>query len=140
MVRWILTPVAAILMPFAVGLLAGLIRDGLLSLCPPEHLISDHCNMTWFVYAKQALFVASLSLSAVGVVIIPALLAPSRRLTVATLAYLGGATVATYFLIQTSSWNFFVFPAIGGTAALCVAWINWRARIERPDDPLQKSG
>jgi len=64
------------------------------SFCPPEEMVSGSCQADWYRPAFDALVAAFSGLSAVVVVLAPTLMAPSRRVAVAAVAFGCGAAVA----------------------------------------------
>jgi len=92
--RFTLAPIVAVVGWFVV-LFLGLAAVGVLdSFCPPEEMVSGSCQADWYGPAVDALIVAFSGLSAVVVVLAPTLMAPSRKIAVAAVAFGCGAAVA----------------------------------------------
>jgi hypothetical protein len=126
LIRWVLVPISGVTVWYAVFLL-GIGGVGLIdSLCPPELVISGSCTAAWHGPAVDALILLCTAIAAAGIVVVPALVAPSRRFLVAALAYALGATFAVYAASGGSLWGPFLVAAISGSAALAVASSRWR--------------
>jgi len=63
-----------------------------------------------------------------GIVVIPALVAPSRRFRVAVLAFTCGAAFALYAASGGSLWGPFFVAVLTGSASLWFVGSKWRAR------------
>jgi len=84
------------------------------------------CMATWHGPAVDALILLCTAVAATGIVVVPALVAPSRRFLVAALEYAGGAAFAVYAASGGDLWGPFVVAAISGSAALGLAASRWR--------------
>jgi hypothetical protein len=130
LLRWILVIPAAISAWFGV-LLLGLIAMGVLDMfCPPELVVSGSCTAAWHESAMDALIVMFAGMSAVAVVIAPAIVAPMKRNQVATLAFVIGVLVATGMTLEDPSMmrEPYVAAITGGLAALLLV----RRHLPRP--------
>ena len=106
MVQW-LRWLAVIPAAFAGWLLAFVAVAGvhrlLLVLCPVESIVSGTCEADWFRSAESILMFCFSALAAVLVVVLPTLIAPSRRRAVAVLALIGGAACAVWLGIRADA-------------------------------------
>lgn len=101
--RWFLALLSA---PFGfyLALYVGIFADGFAaSFCPPERVVSGLCTTTWYRWAGDAVVILGAALAAVLVVLLPTLLAPTKRLEVAVTFYSLGAGAA--FLMVSGSRN-----------------------------------
>jgi hypothetical protein len=126
--RWLAVPVSGLAVWYAVLLLGIGSVDVLDSLCPRELMISGMCSAPWHGPAFDALVLFYTGMVSAGVVLVPAVLAPSHRFRVALAAYVYGAAFAVYVLAAGSAWGPFVVAAASGSAALLVAAARWRGR------------
>lgn len=113
-IRWLLILPVSILgwyLVFIIGMgLLGVIEK----LCSEEQMISGRCTAYWYTNAKDALIILLAGLSAVIVVLVSYFLAPAHRSTTAIVAFLIGAAVATYVVIDTGSWFEYAAAITGG--------------------------
>lgn len=92
--RWIGVLPAA-LAGWLLGLATGLFLYGrLASLCPADQMVSGLCGASWYPLASQAVVCFGAALAAFLVVLLPSLVAPSHRITVAWVAFVSGAILA----------------------------------------------
>jgi hypothetical protein len=124
--RWILVPVSAIVAFYAPTVVAIAGFSLINRLCPPELMVSGSCTASWSGLATEALVILCAALSAIGVVLVPALVAPERKLKVATLAFTGGALLAIYIALHGSLWELLTAALVGGGLALWFASVTWR--------------
>ena len=113
-----IVPLAGLGVWYAVliwGMLAVTVLD---SMCPPELMISGGCTASWHAPAVEALVLLCTGAVAAGIVILPALVAPSHRLQVACLAFALGAAFALLAASGGSLWGPFTIAALSGSAAL----------------------
>jgi hypothetical protein len=115
--RWLLVPVV----PFAVwyaALALGLVGVGLLDgVCPAEQVVSDHhCIAPWYSTSVEVLIIAMVTLAAFGIVVGPALVAPSHPATVAIAMFAGGAGFATWMASHGGMTGPFLAAITGGIA------------------------
>jgi hypothetical protein len=124
--RWLLVPVAALAAWYG-ALVLGLVGIGVLdALCPPEQFVSGLCTAPWYGPAFDGLALLCSAVAAAGIVLLPALAAPARRIAVAGCAYAAGASLALYAASAGGLWGPFLGAAIGGTLALGAALFSWR--------------
>lgn len=115
--RWLLVPVV----PFAVwyaALALGLAGVGLLNgACPAAQTVSDHhCIAPWYSTSVEVLIITMVALAAFGIVVGPALVAPSHRATVAVAMFAAGAGFATWMASHGGMTNPFLAAITGGVA------------------------
>src|SRR3989442_8658829 len=132
LIRWILVPLSGVATWHAVLVLGILGVDVLDRLCPPDLVVSGMCTARWHAPAVEALILVCTGIVSLGVVLVPATVAPSHRLRVARLAFGFGATFATYFAISAGAWGPFAVAAVAGSAALWLATSHWRAPGQSP--------
>jgi hypothetical protein len=124
--RWLLAPIAAAAVwcgVIACGLLASNLLDWL---CPPELVVSGACTAPWHPPAFEALVLCCVALLALGVVLVPAAVAPRGGLGVAIAAYAWGAVYAGYVASRGGMWDLVAASAISGSLALGWAWSHGR--------------
>ena len=127
LIRWALVPITGLAVWYA-GLFLGLAGVAAIeSSCPPELVVSGLCTAWWYGPAVDALVWVCTALVAVGVVILPARIAPSRRLPVAGVAYASGVVFAIYAASGGSLWGPFLVAAPSGSGALWLASSRWRS-------------
>ena len=117
--RWLLV-IPAALVGWYLALVVGLLLLSLVeSFCPSEAMVSGHCYAAWFQWSEEALFVLTTALAAWLVVLLPTLTCPTRKRTVASIAYVIGAVTAIIFAVTGPIW----IPAI---AALLMGFLTLR--------------
>ena len=89
-VRWLLVVPSAVISWFLVLLGGTLVYSFVSDLCPPEQVVSGLCNAPHIILLEELSILMTAALSAVSVVCIPPLVAPSHKIHVATIAYLLG--------------------------------------------------
>ena len=126
--RWVLVPLSGVAVWYVV-LLLGIASITLLdSLCPPDLVVSGSCTAGWYEPVFQSLlFVCSVGV-AIGIVLVPALVAPTFRWRVALLAFGCGAAFATYVVLEGFLWLPLLGSVLGGSYALWLAAAKWRVR------------
>jgi len=102
------------------------------SFCPPELVVSGACTAAWHAPAVDALVLLCTAIAAVGIVIVPALVAPSRRLLVAGLAYACGTAFAVYAASGGQLWGPFFVAGVSGSIAVWLASLRWRVGAATP--------
>ena len=110
--RWVLVIPSAFVgwyLAFVIGILLYQLAE---FFCPPELMVSESCQASWFDPVFNGLFVFGASLSAVLVILLAVLMAPAQRRLVAIVIYFGGCLTAMEFAIATSAW-----PAFAGAIA-----------------------
>lgn len=114
LLRWIAV-VPAALLGWYMAFLAGLaLLSAATNLCPAESMVSGACVAPWFRYAEALIFCVSVALAAFLVVVLPVLVAPRWRSTVAWVAFVAGLMVAVYFVVYTAALLEFVSAVVAG--------------------------
>src|SRR5215470_2026939 len=126
LLRWVMVPVAGITIWYAVLLLGLAGVTALDWLCPPELVDSGMCMAPWHAPAVEALILICTAAVSVGIVMLPALVAPARRFGVAMVAYGCGAAFAVHIASSGSLWGPVVVSGVSGSAALWLAASRWR--------------
>lgn len=119
--RWVITIPSAIV-GFYIGLTVGyLIHSAGEKACPAEKIISGHCVAPWMRVVTEVAVALGSAIAAFLVVLLPFLVAPAYKLHVAMVAFIGGLSVAIYFIIAgdvSSMLLPFVFAFFAGIVAL----------------------
>jgi hypothetical protein len=99
-----------------IALVLGLLTRGLVeNFCPPTEMVSGVCVAAWWQPVESTIFVLFSGISAVFVVLCAAVTAPRRKREVVLIAYLTGAVVASWWLIQAwDIWKEFVAAILFG--------------------------
>ena len=105
--------------------------------CPTEYLVSGMCTWKWAFLIQDALVVAGASISAIVVILVATLTAPSHEARTAVIVYIGGLSTAIWMYTQTDAIGAFTGAACFG---LLATWIVYRRRSRRPglNDPYQR--
>ena len=88
--------------------------------------VSGGCTARWHGPSVETLILFCTAVAAVGIVIVPALVAPSHRFHVALVSFVGGAAFAVYAASGGSVWAPFAVAAVNGAGALRLAASKWR--------------
>ena len=126
LLRWLLVPPAGLLGWYA-GVAAGLALHALAeSFCDPADRVSGACVAGWFAAAADAAVHAGVAVAAALVVLLPALVAPGMRGTVAWTAFGFGAAAAGNLAWMTGAWSEMLVAVTVGFAALWLVLRRWR--------------
>lgn len=126
--RWLLV-VPAAFAGWYLALVAAMLVYGLAQrLCPAELVVSGACTAPWHAPFFDALVVGGAALAATLIVLLPALVAPARRVAVARLAYAAGLAAAAWLVVGDTGGKSLVLPAL---VAACLAGAVTLWRIER---------
>lgn len=118
-IRWILVIPAAYL-GYYVALISGMAALALAeSFCPADEVISGMCTAEYMRRIEKLLFVLFPGLAAVLVVLLPSLVAPSRKVAVATSFFAVGSVAAIFLGVALEEW------VILGFALACGAVTTW---------------
>jgi hypothetical protein len=102
--RWVVV-VALGLVGALIGVLVGLGLSRLVvRFCPPELVVSGVCTASWAPMAETAAHCVGAAVSALLVVALPALVAPSHRTRVATAAFVCGTLYVLWGLIEVGTY------------------------------------
>lgn len=124
MLRWALV-VPAALAGWFVSLLVGLVLLHLVDrLCPEDQRVSGACIAPWHATVTDGIVLVCAALAAALIVLLPALVAPREKRTVAHLAFGGGLLFALYAAVQTGAYGSLAAAAASGW--LTVAWVRRR--------------
>src|SRR5262245_20284191 len=104
LLRWILVPLSGIAVFYAVFAFSILGYRLLARLCPAE-LVESGCIATWHDPAVEVLKLTCAAVASAGVVLVPALVAPSRRFAVAAFTFALGAAAAFYLSRRGPLWG-----------------------------------
>jgi hypothetical protein len=97
--RWLLVPISAAVGCWSGIALAVLLHSAFTALCPAGLLVSGLCRASWFPAAEAFAQYTGAALGAVLAVLLPYLLAPSHKRSVAIAAFLLGAAFASAFVV-----------------------------------------
>jgi len=131
-IRWLVVPVAAaavIVGTFAAGRWAVTIADGR---CPPESMVGGACVEPWHTSVVETVIYAGVVLAAIGIVILPAVIAPNFKRTTAAVAFalgVGGLAAMHIAASNVMGWSELIRPlfiaALAGAVSLW--WVfSWR--------------
>ena len=97
--RWLMTVPVGVFGWFT-GLFAGIFIDSIGKwTCPSEYVVSGNCNAPWSLLLHSMAYVIGASVAACAVVLLPTLMAPTRRDIVALVAFTVGLAFAIYLVI-----------------------------------------
>jgi hypothetical protein len=125
--RW-LAIVPAVLAVWSLTMLLGFgLLEVAIRFCPSEQLVSGMCMAPWYRYVEGGIIVGCSGLAAFSILAVSVLLAPSHRLSVASLILGGGVAVALYMAYGAQAWGSFAAAVLGGL----IAWsaVLWWTRI-----------
>jgi hypothetical protein len=124
-VRWLLVPLTA----FAVWvgtLLIGIGGVSLLdSLCPPDLMVSGLCTAAWHRPAMAGLEMVCAGVAAVGFIVLPAKVAPSRRGQVAVVCFVIGGLLTAGLAVAGALWWPSAVAAVAGIITLRLTTKRW---------------
>jgi hypothetical protein len=126
--RWIGTVLAA-LIGWLVAIWIGhsILFIGLW-LCPAEYFKSNQCSAPWMDSLFQCTLFIGSAVAAGLFVLLPAVVAPSRKPTVAIVAFLAGAMIAVRLVFEIQAWGPFLLAL--GTGLLTVWFVFKRGKTE----------
>jgi len=107
---------------YHLALIGGMVVHALAeSFCPPEAVVSGLCSAAYFRQVEKVLSIVFPGIAAVLVVLLPSVIAPTRKTAVAAAFLLLGGSVAVYLAAALHEWVALVFALIcGGVTALAV--------------------
>lgn len=88
--------------------------------CPKNLMVSGSCMADWWEVAYKTILILFSGLSAIGVVIFPALVAPSHKNKIALLSYSVGAVFAFWFAVSLEAWFELVSALMFGGITLAI--------------------
>jgi hypothetical protein len=136
-IRWLLVLPLAVFAWVCVFVATLTLHSAIDTFCPPEYLVSGMCTWKWAFLIQDALVVAGASISAIVMILVATLTAPSHKARTAVFIYLGGLSVAIWMYLQTDAIGAFTGAACFG---LLATWIAFRRLSRRPGltDPYQR--
>lgn len=103
-IRWVCVIPAAYL-GYYLALIGGMASIVLAeSFCPPEDVVSGLCTSDYMRLVEKILFAVFPAIAAILVVLLPTLIAPSKKVAVATTCYAVGSIAAIYMCISLEEW------------------------------------
>lgn len=138
--RWVLAVITGFVVWHVVAILGLMAVSVLDSFCPPDQVVSGMCTAPWYDTAFDALVIVFAGLSAVAVVLVPPLVAPTHRWEASLAAYGIGATFAIVFAAGSSTlWAPTASALVAGATAILGARALWKRSpnrsVARPVDP-----
>lgn len=123
--RWICVIPAAYL-GYYLAMVSGMVALALAeSFCPPEALVSGMCTAEYMRQTEKILFVLFPGFAAVLVVLLPTLVAPSRKVAVAFVFFTLGSVAATILGVSLEEW------VVLGFSLLCGAVTAWAVYVKQ---------
>jgi len=105
-------------------LIAGWVADSILIVgywfCPAEFIASNHCFAPWMDFLFQCTLFTGALMAAGLFVILPSVVAPSRKPIVAIVAFLVGLVIAINLALELREWGLF---SVAIAAGLLAVWI-----------------
>lgn len=115
--RWLLVIPSAVVAWYAAHVLGISTLSLFENFCPMEKMLSGACVAAWWQPLESGIVVLFSGVSAVLVVLCATLTAPGRKRAVAIIAYLTGAAVASWWLIQAwEIWKEYIAALLFGGA------------------------
>jgi hypothetical protein len=120
-IRWILVMPVAYL-GYYIAMISGMAGLALAeSFCPPDEVISGMCMAEFMRQIEKFLFVLFPGFAAVLVVLLPSLVAPSRKAAVAVTFFAAGSVIAIFLGVSLEEWVILaVTLACGGVTTWAV--------------------
>jgi hypothetical protein len=124
--RWLAIVPAVLAVWWLIMLLGFGLLEVAIRFCPSDQLVSGMCMATWYRYVEDGIIVACSGLAAFLILAVSVLLAPSHRLTVASVILGGGVAVALYMAYAAQAWGSFAAAVLAGV----IAWsaVLWWTR------------
>ena len=117
--RWICVIPAAYL-GYYLAMIGGIAALALAeSFCPPDMLVSGMCTAEYMRWTEKILFLLFPGIAAVLVVLLPALVAPTRKVAVACVFLAVGSVIAMLLGVSLEEW------AVLGFALFCGILTAW---------------
>lgn len=131
--RWLAIP-PAIFAAWSLAILLGFgLRDVAIRFCPAEDMVSGMCMASWYRFVEGGVIVGCAGIAAALILAVSVLLAPSHRVTVASVVLGGGVAVAFYMAYMSGAWGSFGGAVLAGV----IAWFamqRWaKMRVGPPD-------
>lgn len=126
--RWICVIPAAYL-GYYLAMIGGMAALALAeSFCPPEMVVSGMCTAEYMRRTEKILFLLFPGIAAVLVVLLPVLVAPTRKIAVACVFLAAGSVIAMILGVSLGEWVVLGFSLLCGSAT---AWAVY-AHQKRP--------
>jgi hypothetical protein len=128
-IRWLLVPVSAAAVVVACILAARWAVSMVDGRCPTGSMVGGACVEPWHTSAVEASIYTAIVLAVLGFVILPSLIAPQLKRTVAVVAFLGATAVvgAAYFM---TAWADMLLPLVvtvmSGGIGILLIWSRSR--------------
>lgn len=126
-IRWLLVPVAAAAMVAGAVIAARWAVSMADGRCPPASMVGGSCVEPWHTTVVELAFYAATVLAAAGVVILPAIVAPRLKRSVAVTAFVlavGSAIAVHVAAYRGLGWSELLTPVIV-VAAIGAAAVWW---------------
>ena len=120
-IRWLWIPPCAILAWYVMlGLSAALNMLATL-FCPADALVAGFCTASWFRTVEHVIMVSCAGLTALAIVVVSAITAPSYRTRAAMAVFVLCVLVAINMLTETGAYPAFIAAVVGGLSGVFVA-------------------
>jgi hypothetical protein len=117
MLRWLAIP-PAIVAAWALAILLGFgLREVAIHFCPAKNMVSGMCMASWYRYVEGGIIVGCAGIAAALILAVSVLLAPSHRVTVASVVLGGGVAIAFCIAYASGAWDSFGGAVIAGGIA-----------------------
>jgi len=124
-VRWVLVPVSAVAVVVSCAAAARAVVSFIDQRCLRESMVGGACVEPWHTSAVEASIYLGVIVAALAVVILPAMIAPTFKRTVAVILFLTAVSVAAAPYMLTT-WTELLRPlaaaVLSGAAALWWVW------------------
>ncbi|MGB4117590.1 MAG: hypothetical protein WBK51_13705 [Polaromonas sp.] len=128
MLRWLAIP-PAIVAAWVLAILLGFgLRDVAVRFCPAEDMVSGMCIASWYQYVERSIIVGCAAIAAALILAVSVVLAPSHRVTVATVVLSGGLAAAFYMAYMSGAWDSFCGAVLAGF----IAWFAMQRWAKMP--------
>jgi len=136
-IRWILLIPLSVFAWACVFVATLTLHSAIDTFCPPEYLVSGMCTWKWTFLVQNVLIVAGASVSAIVIILVATLTAPSHKARTAVFVYLAGLSTAIWMYLETDALGAFIGASCFG---LLATWIAFRRLSRRPglSDPYQR--
>lgn len=117
--RWLLVPVSIAFACWFGMALALLLFSAVTSFCPADKLVSGFCTADWATAMEEAVQYAGAAVGAALAVLLPHLLAPSRKRLTAAVAFVLGAAFAIWVALSgPGTWPYAACAIVSGLLML----------------------
>lgn len=123
-IRW-LCLIPASYLGYYIALIGGMAVHAFAeSFCPPEAVISGMCTANYIRPIETFLFLVFPGIAAILMVLLPTLAAPSKKVAVAVIFFILGATAAIYMGTSLREWKILAFALVCGAATVWFIYVN----------------